>query len=366
MSADEHDDERAAIVAEAIGEHFPHATEEQLRRAVVPGSKPAERFRILDSTAIWAERPPMQFAIAGILPHGSLAMICATGSSLKTWAANDLMTSRASGGKWLGRFDCEKGSALFVDWESGEDELCRRLVRLSAEPVEGVFLLSMPDLFFNSRDFETVVTQWAKTYGLIALDSLAAGTVDLDENDARFAQGLRILKRVAAATGAVFVVLHHSRKGRPEGEGDDRDSPRGTSAIFAAVDVLLQLSRADEGTFTVRQTKARGGKSVDPFVLRVDDDGERTTVRATDAPNARPKTADAKYEDLCDQLVAAACKHPDSSQTALIGRVAGRNDTKRGAIEELVESGRLVNLGTEARPKFRVGKIAPQNAPGAQ
>ncbi len=155
--------------------------------------------------------------------------------------------------------------------------------------MDGVGLVTMPDLFFNSSDFEDVVAEWAKTFGLIVFDSLAAGTVDVDENDARFAQGLRALKRVAAKSGAVFIVLHHSRKGRSDGDGgDERDMPRGTSANYAAVDVVLQLTRAEGGAFQVRQTKGRGGKGVDPFLIRVDDVDEQTTVVvATDSRRSR-------------------------------------------------------------------------------
>jgi hypothetical protein len=324
------------------------------------------RFHVLEAPAIWAPRPPTQFVVAGIIPRGSVAMICATGSSLKTWATLDLIVSRARGSPWLGRFACDKGGALFVDWESGEDEVCRRFVRLNPIPVEGVALASMPDVFFNSTDFEAVVTQWATTYGLVAFDSLAAGTVDLDENDARFAQGLRALKRVASVTGAAIVVLHHSRKGRADGDGDERDMPRGSSAIYAAVDVVFQLTRAEDGAFQVRQTKARGGKSVEPFTIRVDDVDEQTTVvRALASPNGRPATPDARFEEVCRALVQLARRHPDMSGRTLVGRLEGYAGTlKWSALEECERTGRLKNIGTKGAPKWRAQVLLdPQKHP---
>jgi hypothetical protein len=317
------------------------------------------RFRVLEAPAIWAPLEPPVFVVAGMLPRGSLAMVCATGSSLKTWMVLALTIAVASGGKWLERFACEAGGALFVDWESGEDELRRRLQRLSAERVDHVALLTMPELFFNSPDLEAVASEWAKSYRLVVFDSLAAGTLDVDENDARFAQGLRVLKRVAAASGCVFAVLHHSRKGRADGDGgDERDMPRGTSAIYAACDVVLQLSRADEGAFQVRQTKARGGKSVDPFVVRVDDVGPRTTVRATDVQTSKPKTGDAKWNDCGRALVEAARRHPGKSGNVLVERVDGYGRAyKLAVLADLASTGRLFNAGTKERPQWRVGSV---------
>jgi|SRR5579859_892740 len=302
--------------------------------------------RVLTAAELWAPRPPVPFAVARILPRSGVAMLVATGSSLKTWAVLDLVIAKATGGKWLGRFECEKGPALFVDWESGEDELARRLQRLSPEPVDGVAAVSMPSLFLNSPGFETAIRRLAETYSLIAFDSLAGGTVDLDENDARFARALYMLKGIATATGSTVVVLHHTRKAK---EGDDeRERPRGTSALFAAVDVVLQLSRARDGVFRCTQTKARGGKAVEPFDVTVEDIDERATrVVALDSQSAiDDEASDVRSVNATkSRIVQLLASEKDiRSANEVCRRLKGTKATKLEALHELEERGTVVKV----------------------
>jgi hypothetical protein len=231
----------------------------------------------LTESEIWAPLPPPNYLAEGILTAGNLALVCATGSSLKTWMVTDLAVSAATGRPWLGRFPIKRqGEARLIDWESGDYEMRRRLQAVGkgkgfSGAVPGVRLVSMPEFFLNSKHFIDTIEAYAADKALIVIDSLAAGTVDLDENDSRFARPLQALKAVAARTGCCIVVLHHSRKG--QGSGDEREQVRGTGAIFATCDVVLQLFRqdADLNVFSVHQTKARCGKRADPFAIRVDD-----------------------------------------------------------------------------------------------
>jgi hypothetical protein len=299
---------------------------------------------VLGADAIWAPRPPIAFVVDRLLPRGSLALICATGSSLKTWLALALVIAVATGEDWLDRFACEQGASLFVDWESGEDELRRRLQRLSACPVPGVSIACMPATFINAPDFEATSRQWATDRRLLVIDSLAAGTVDIDENDARFAQGLRTLKRVAEETGCVIVVLHHNRKGRAEGDDDERDRPRGTSAIYAACDVVLSLSRADDDAFMVHQTKARGGRKVEPFVVRVDDVGESRTVVSSREAQERTAARDSFGEAKGRVLRLLATDHDCRSANEIHRRVRGTKRTVLEAVKELEERGTIARV----------------------
>lgn len=252
---------------------------------------PRPRYRVLGPDEIFAPLPEAQYTVGGLLRRANLALVVAFGSSLKTWAAVDLLIAVATGGKFLERFDCPAPCpALAVDWESGEEELRRRIqgdarARGLSFPVAGVHIVTMPDVFFTSPDFEAWLDEIAARFKFIVFDSLAAGSLDIDENDARFAKGLQICRRVGERQQATIVVLHHSRKDGGE-DSDERQSVRGTGAIFAAADVVLSLRRpkgGDEDAFVVRQTKARGGKRIEPFILRVDDVGpDAVRVYATD------------------------------------------------------------------------------------
>ena len=311
---------------------------------------PASRFRIFSAEEIWADLPTPEYAIGGVLMKGNLGLLCAYGSSLKTWAEVDLLIAKACGGEWLGRFKCEKGRVLLVDWESGEYEARRRFQAVSRGrgidgPVDGVELLTMPDLFMTSADFEAEVTTLALGRALICFDSLSAGSVDVDENDPRFAKGLQILKRVASATGCAFLVVHHSRKTQ-EGRTDDREQVRGSGAIFAACDVVLQLFRAEDG-FTVRQTKARSGKAVESFLLRVKDTPNGgVAVSSYNEDEALESVVGGTIDASKRRILLLLGTSRDLRSTAEIARrVGGRKKTVLEAIAELEERNLIVRDG---------------------
>jgi hypothetical protein len=217
-------------------------------------------------------------------------------------------------------------------------------------PVAGVTFITMPDLFFTSEDFEAELEKIATGKALVQFDSLAAGSVDVEENDARFAQGLQVCKRVATRTGTAFVVLHHSRKDGVE-DSDERQSVGGTGAIFAAADVVLSLRRPKKGpedAFVVRQTKSRGGRRVDPFVLRVEDlAGGGVRTYATDLDDEQDEAASDVTANAFDRakraIVILLGEQKDlTSANAVCNRVRGTKSLKLAALRELQETGLVV------------------------
>lgn len=315
---------------------------------------PPERYKIWTPTEIYAPIPPPEYVIAPLLRKANLALVVAFGSSLKTWAMVNAATAVATGTRFLDRFECPvAGETLIVDWESGDEELRRRLqadavARAVPMPVPGVTFVTMPNLFFTSDDFEVEITKLAEGKKLVQLDSLAAGSTDVEENDARFAQPLQVMKRVATKTGTSFVLLHHSRKEGPEGVGDERQSVRGSGAIFAAADVVLSLRRpkkGPDGAFEVRQTKARGGKAVDPFLLRVEDleeGGTRTyatELLGEDDPELAAQETRTNLETLervkAQIIHALAARHDLRSKNGIADVVRARKATFLAAFGEL-------------------------------
>lgn len=330
------------------------------------------RYRIWSPEEIYAPIAPPVYVIEPLLRRANLALVVAFGSSLKTWKMIAATTSIATGQSFLERFACPNpGPVLIVDWESGDEELRRRLqadarARGLDGPVPNVAFVTMPELFFTSKDFESELEKLAEGRAAIFFDSLAAGSVDVEENDARFAQGLQICKRVATRTGTSFVVLHHARKDGGE-DADERQSVRGTGAIFAAADVVLSLKRPRKGvedSFIVRQTKSRGSKRVDPFLLRVEDlpnGGVRTY--ATDIDEAAEASADdidaaagafARAKRAILYLLGS--QRDLSSANAVCRRVKGTKSTKLDALRELQEDGLVVvhdgsfRLASEVQP----------------
>lgn len=247
--------------------------ESEQRAKSVRGAVP---WRIWTAEELYAPVPPIDWLITGILPKGSVALLVAYGASLKSWLALDLVDSVGAGRQWLGRFDVRKGTALLIDYEAGQYEVRRRLQAIArgrdhVGPVEGVECVTMPPTFLADPAFARIVEELARTRTIIIIDTLAAGSPGADENDARFAAPLNTLKAIAERTGCTFLVLHHTRKQR-EGE-DERETTRGTSAIFNALDAELKIFRSGED-FLVKMTKARNAKAAEPFGVRVRDVAE--------------------------------------------------------------------------------------------
>jgi hypothetical protein len=244
------------------------------------GDAPASAtgFRLWAPADIWAPLPPPDYLVDGLFVRGSLALLVAYGSSLKTWLAASAALAVATGADWLG-MACKQGEACFIDFESGSYELRRRVQKIArgheyALPIEGFTFASMPGMSLADDGFFVDLAPLARRFAFVVIDSLSAGSGGIDENDARFARPLNRLKALTEETGCVIVVIHHSKKGGGSEKVDAREMVRGTSAIFNAADVVLGLTRSEDGVFAVRQSKARGGKAVEAFSVRVEDVGD--------------------------------------------------------------------------------------------
>lgn len=319
-----------------------------------PAEEPTTGWHIWTADEIYAPLPPIDWIVEGIIPKGSVGLIVAYGSSLKSWAELDLIDAIPTGRKWLGRFPCKPGAALMIDFEAGSYEVRRRLQRIARggglERNDGVRFISFPPSFLNDEAFFVELLKLAADYVVITIDTLSAGSPGVDENDARFAVPLYKLKKVAEATGCAFVVLHHTRKSK-DGE-DDRETTRGTSAIFNALDFELKLFRSkdNEESFVCKQTKARGSKKVEPFVITVVDTGiDASQVLAADIDSLGDEES-----ELTERvggiegakrkiLILLGTQHDIRSGNELHRRLKGTKKTNLDALEELKERG-LVHL----------------------
>ena len=309
-------------------------------------------WKIWKPSEIYAELPAIEWLVEGVIPRGSIGLIAAYGASLKSWAELDLVHAIATGGKWLGRFQCKQGRALVIDYESGAYEIRRRLQRIArgrgaVMPVDGLGFVSMPPDGITKPAWLERVRELAKSHVLITIDTLSAASDGEDENDSRFAAPLNKLKTIAEETGCVFLVLHHTRKTKDS--DDDREHTRGTGAIFAALDFQLTMFRIDNGdSFRCKQTKSRMGKATEPFIIRVDDVGPDAS--AVVAEDDQPDEHDGDFTAPIDRakakvLTLLSTNHDMRSGNEIIRRIKGTKKTNLEAIKELKERGLVKDHG---------------------
>jgi 5S rRNA maturation endonuclease (ribonuclease M5) len=313
---------------EVIGdESFPPPSEPTPLQGPSPQPKPTPALSAQPaSTAGWdvwtpdriyAPLPLIEWAIDGIAPKGSLGMFAAYGASLKSWLALDLLDAMAVGRPWLGRFPCRTGPTFLVDFEAGDYETRRRLQAIARGRPDmnvdtdtgapDVSFVTMPDVNLTDPRLIERLEPIAAKAALIVMDTLAAGSPGLDQNDPRFAESLYRLKALANRSGCVILVIHHNRKsskpGRDGSAEDERELIRGSSAIFNALDWCLGLTRKNAeksaGEFLCAVLKARNGKAVSPFTVRVEDVGPNACrVVTNDSPAESTKlTEDEKAAD---------------------------------------------------------------------
>lgn len=178
---------------------------------------------------------------------------------------------------------------------------------------------------------------------LLVVDTLPqfAGIRGDAENNAGAAlEAVAPLQEGAAADGLAVMILRHERKGG----GDVGDSGRGSSAFAGAVDVVIQLRRAEgQGRPAVRVLNAlsRFDQTPDTLVIELTESGY---VALGDAEAVAAHEARTAVLDAAPASEADAIKEADLLAGADVKRTVGQD-----AVREHVAAGRLARVGEGKR-----------------
>lgn len=163
------------------------------------------------------------------------------------------------GRKFLDVLEVEHGAVTHIDYEQGIELTARRYLDLGLT-AESALRFRAPPTPTPGLGADAAGRAWLAEacvgQRLVLVDSFVAGLGAAleDENDARVREPLDWLRDVSLATGAVVVVIHHSRK--TQRGGDARQTARGSSAITDAVSVHLSYER-DGDSAVLRLAKLR-------------------------------------------------------------------------------------------------------------
>ena len=322
------------------------------RRVVDPGPKAEpKRYILRPASELWAPLPPLRYVAEPVIPRATIAEIVAYGASGKTWLSVDLACAVAAGRPWLGRWACPVGRVAILDWENGDRELRRRLMAVSPDALEGVDACTLPTIAMTDAAFGAAILGVATGRDLVIVDTFRAATGGADENDSGIRVPLDVLRRVADATGCAFAVLLHARKNGPAGGGqsDPREAGRGSSALFDAADVVLHVS-AEDGLLTLRQTKSRLGRAVEPVTVEIRDTADgRVEVVATDAIAAEQDRAQRATDELTDAVLAVVRANPGASTQTVCELSRKRHGRVAAALDMLTRGGAVRNMSSTRR-----------------
>ncbi len=180
-----------------------------------------------------------------VMAPGAPSLITGYGGSGKTTFVQHLALAVATaGGKLLGRHPLRHGPVVHIDHEQGLDLTVRRYRSQGLTGAEQLDFCSFPpwalgDATPASREH---FVRLCRGRALVIIDSfLASCAGHIDENSSDTREPLDFLGQVSDATGAVILVIHHSKKDRSEA----MTSARGTSAITDAVSLHLTYEKKE-------------------------------------------------------------------------------------------------------------------------
>ncbi len=230
---------------------------------------------IMDLVAAYPqERPPL---IHGLLRRGETANLVAAAKCGKSWMSLDLALAVATGGLFLGTFQCEPGRVLLIDNELHRETLAHRMPKVMAARNIGMGLVGRK-IFVESlrgklRDLPGMEGYFRSLepgrFDLIVCDAfyrfLPSG---MDENDNGAMAGLyNLIDRYAQITGSSFVLIHHTSKG-DQSQKSITDVGSGAGAQSRAPDAHIALRWHEEEGCAVFQAEVRSWPQPAALCLR--------------------------------------------------------------------------------------------------
>lgn len=330
----------------------------------------ARRWQVIPASELMQPPKPPTFLLGRMIRKPSLISFYGPPGALKTMLAYDLAVCVAAGIPWLPHLPSEPGNGgtyivngcpvLIMDMDNGKDRLQERIGALARGrglsdigPIQAVSLPN-PPLNMNKRhDADILIEQaLALKAGLIVIDNLGTASGGVDENSAEMIQVMSNLRYVAETTGAVVIIIHHSRKAGANSSREG-DRLRGHSSIEASLDLVLLIERIEEDDdITVKSTKTRDNP-VRPFVARFsfedDEAGTLVWARLWHVEDVQPKRTEYKRVALVVPEILQALDH-EPKQAELAGLLQEQEGISRPtawkAIHEAVQSGAITEVKT--------------------
>lgn len=311
----------------------------------------------------WEPRPPRPFVVADFLGAGDVMCLYGDGGVGKTWIVCDLAVSVADRQPWLGRA-VTQSPVLVIDEESGERRLLDRLERTmrghGIKPGTAVPIAFASYAGWDLREdvdagrLHQAITETGA--GLVIIDALMDVMLGAEENSVKdVSLVFHNLRRVAQATQAAIIVLHHANKA---------GGYRGSSAIKGSVESLVSVSKLNEAGTLLRleSDKLRDGEPFD-FGAGLGFDKATNSFRLNLAEvHAKGETFSAAEKYVLRTLKEAGAA--GASMTAITGRAdVCSAETAKRSVHRLVERGFVARIDGGSGTKPGIWAILAGNAP---
>lgn len=325
-------------------------------------------YHWLSVAELGQELPPIPWVCQSLrIAPGGVTMFSGYGYSGKTAFAQLLGLSILFGQNMMGLYAVKNGSVGHADYEQGTRVSLGRYQRgalamghsLSTLPEDALRLCPLPDVYLDAKRAYEALMRLCEGCVLVIVDSFRAAVPGMDENDSKCRVFIDLLSRVSEKTGCAIVLIHHNNKDQPGAVRRKSQKARGSGAIYDACQVHWNFEAPDGKPIEVSLEKDRlCGTKEFRFGIRFADvmDGKGLTVTHLDESqlgqvNSVEKTIDRITRDIVEVIKA----RPKLGANEVCGLVKGNKSTKLFVIRSLLDTRRICNVGTEARPEFVVG-----------
>ena len=340
------------IVIEVSAEEFDLVDDEEQQEKPPPPPLWARLdTRLLDYDAL-QNLPEPQPLIEDVLDQGTVALIYGKWGTCKTFIAIDWACSVATGRNWQGRAT-HRRKALYVAAEGAFGYRARMQAWTQAwnQPLGAdILILPIPVNLTRLGDVrELCALIEHHGFGFIGLDTLARCMVGGDENSARdcgiVIDAMCLLREATPEGRGVICGVHHA--------GKDGKTFRGSSAFEGGADTVYFTDR-DGQIVVLEREKRRDGPCLDHHELRLDqieDTGSAIIIggSANDMSVCPPSTdRSAKLMSIFVQHFA----HTGATKAELREIAQMPHVTFYRAVNDLLQQGDLINMGTDQRPFY--------------
>jgi hypothetical protein len=295
-----------------------------------------------------ASLPEPEPLIDNVLDKSSVALLYGKWGSGKSFIAVDWAACIATGKAWQGR-QVEQHKVLYLAAEGAHG------MKIRADSWEAGWQNRIPDEQFtvlrravNLTDYRQVaelaaLIDWGG-YGFVVIDTIARCMVGADENSAKDCGVVvdalgRLLDKTPGGRGAVTGVHHTGKDGR---------TFRGSSVFEAGADTVYSVL-AEGHAINLNREKRKDGPIADMHGLTIEAvEGTKSCIISLHRGVEKPERA---------QRLLSTFLHHFSTTGATKTELRVVADLTEGtfyrALSDLVQSGDLVNEGTEKRPFYK-------------
>lgn len=234
-------------------------------QGTVGEAKGPERF-LVRAAADFADGPPVDWLVRGLLPRAELAVIYGESGSGKSFFALDLCCAITRGVAWRDR-KVLQGPVVYVCAEGAGGFKARLKAYARGHGAEfhqlPAVISDAPNLL-EAKDaaaLTVAIEKWGKP-SVIVIDTLSATTPGGNENSGEdMGLVLSHCRSLSRHTGALVVLIHHSGKDATKGA-------RGWSGLRAAADAEIEISRNGDYR-TAAITKQKDGTDGERFAFKL-------------------------------------------------------------------------------------------------